>query len=118
MPAQAEITTIIIDCADPQALAQFYRQVTGWTITSSDADSAYLGEGPIQLAFQRIEGYQGPSWPDDRKHAHLDFRVDDVERASKAFVALGAAVPEFQPGGGSWTVLTDPEGHPFCIMAG
>ncbi|MFG2088608.1 VOC family protein [Spirillospora sp. NPDC048824] len=32
--------------------------------------------------------------------------------------ALGASRPEFQPGGGEWTVLTDPEGHPLCIAEG
>ncbi|MFB4274053.1 hypothetical protein ACBJ59_02065 [Nonomuraea sp. MTCD27] len=25
-------------------------------------------------------------------------------------------MPNVQPGGAGWTVLVDPEGHPFCLM--
>ncbi|MEU6751905.1 VOC family protein [Spirillospora sp. NPDC046719] len=117
MTVRTELTTIILDCADPKALAEFYRHLTGWEITQSDGDTAYLGDGPVQLAFQRVDGYKGPGWPADGKHAHLDFKVDDVDEAVRRFEALGAAKPEFQPGAGGWTVLTDPEGHPFCIMS-
>jgi predicted enzyme related to lactoylglutathione lyase len=118
MAALAEPTAIIIDCAAPGALAEFYQKVTGWEITHSDDDSAYLGDGPIQLAFQRVTHYRGPGWPDAAKHAHLDFKVADLSVATKELLALGAAKPEFQPGEGQWTVLTDPEGHLFCIAAG
>ncbi|WP_063025224.1 VOC family protein [Nocardia niwae] len=117
MTVHAELAAIIIDCAAPKAMAEFYRHVTGWEITHIDDDSAYLGGGPIQLAFQRIDGYRGPGWPDAGKHAHLDFTVADVESATGRLLALGATVPEFQPGQGQWTVLADPEGHLFCIAA-
>jgi predicted enzyme related to lactoylglutathione lyase len=115
MAAHAKLTTIIIDCAAPGALAEFYRNVTGWEITSSDDDSAYLGDGPVQLAFQRVDGYQGPGWPDAAKHAHLDFAVADLDVATKELLELGATKPGFQPGENQWTVLADPEGHLFCI---
>ncbi|WP_406311724.1 VOC family protein [Streptosporangium sp. NBC_01639] len=118
MAALAEPTAIIIDCAAPGALAEFYRKVTGWEVTHLDDDTAYLGDGPIQLAFQRVPGYRGPGWPDAAKHAHLDFKVADLEIATKELLALGATRPEFQPGEGQWTVLADPEGHLFCIAAG
>jgi predicted enzyme related to lactoylglutathione lyase len=98
-------------------LAEFYQTITGWQITHSDGDSAYLGEGPIQLAFQRVDGYQGPRWPDVAKHAHLDFTAADLDAMTKELLALGATKPDFQPGEGRWTVLADPEGHPFCIAA-
>lgn len=117
MTVHAELAAITIDCASPKTLAEFYRDVTGWEITHLDDDSAYVGEGPIQLAFQRVEGYRGPGWPDTGKHAHLDFTVTDVETATGRLLALGATVPDFQPGQGQWTVLADPEGHLFCIAA-
>lgn len=43
MAAHAELTAIILDCAAPKALAEFYQKATGWEITYSDDDSAYLG---------------------------------------------------------------------------
>ncbi len=119
MPALAQLTTVVIDCADPGRLAEFYRTVTGWDVTDSDADFVYLSDGgPIQLGFQRVEGYQPPSWPGPAKQAHFDLKVADVERAVKEVLALGATRPEFQPGGHEWVVLADPEGHLFCLAPG
>ncbi|MFI6922709.1 VOC family protein [Nonomuraea spiralis] len=112
------ISSIVIDCADPVALAGFYAKATGWQVADADPDYASVTGGPVQLSFQRIEGYQGPGWPDGgTKHLHLDLTVPDVEEARKALVALGATVPDPQPGGDEWTVVLDPEGHPFCVMA-
>lgn len=113
----ATLSSIVIDCADPAALAVFYAHVTGWEITSSDDDSAYVGNGgAITLGFQRIANYSPPGWPDDAKHFHLDFAVSQIEVAVKQLLGVGASKPEFQPGGDEWTVLTDPEGHPFCLV--
>ncbi|MET7338414.1 VOC family protein [Nonomuraea sp. NPDC005650] len=112
------LTSIVFDCADPAALASFYAQATGWRIAPGDADFVSLEGGPVSVGFQRVDGYQGPGWPNGGKHAHLDFTVPDVEVAKKELAELGATVPGFQPGGADWTVLVDPEGHPFCIMGG
>ncbi|HEX2357417.1 MAG TPA: VOC family protein [Micromonosporaceae bacterium] len=119
VPAIAEISTIIFDSADPSPLADFYRRATGWETTYRDDDFVTLGNGgAIQLAFQRVEGYRSAGWPDPAKHAHLDLRVADLAAAEKELIGLGAGRPEFQPGGDGWVVLTDPEGHVFCITTG
>ncbi|MEV4178420.1 VOC family protein [Nonomuraea sp. NPDC049709] len=80
------------------------------------ADFLTLEGGPVPVSFQRIDGYQGPGWPSDGKHVHLEFAVPDVEAAAKELAGLGATVPDVQPGGDDWTVLVDPGGHPFCLM--
>jgi predicted enzyme related to lactoylglutathione lyase len=119
MSATAELTTIVIDCADPDRLAGFYRAVTGWDVAYRDDQMVQLGNGgPIGLGFQRIAGYQSPAWPDDAKHAHLDLAVADLDASVAAVLAAGASRPEFQPGGDEWVVLLDPEGHPFCLIPG
>lgn len=119
MPAPAKFSTVVIDCAEPTALADFYRKVTGWEITYSDPDFATIGDGgPAQISFQRVTGYHPPAWPSGPAHTHLDLTVADIGGATKELLELGAAKPEFQPGEGKWVVLTDPEGHPFCIAAG
>ena len=117
MTAPVTISTVIFDSADPAALAAFYTVATGLPITSADDDFVYLGDGPISLGFQRVPGYQGPAWPDPAKHAHLDFKAADKEKAIQDLLAAGAKLPEHQPGGEDWTVLVDPEGHPFCVAA-
>ncbi|MFI6938079.1 VOC family protein [Streptomyces sp. NPDC050418] len=120
MPALGQLATVVIDCADPEALAAFYRTATGWELTHSDKDFASLsadpdGTGP-GLAFARVEDYQAPRWPEGSKHLHLDFTVSDLDRTAGELLALGASRPAFQPGDGDWLVLTDPEGHPFCLL--
>jgi catechol 2,3-dioxygenase-like lactoylglutathione lyase family enzyme len=118
MSALAQLATVVIDCAAPGPLADFYRTLTGWEVVSSETDCVCLGDGgSIQLGFQRVEGYQPPSWPSPAKQAHLDFTVADIERTVKELVALGATRPEFQPGGDEWVVLADPEGHLLCLAA-
>ncbi|MEU8639966.1 VOC family protein [Amycolatopsis sp. NPDC048633] len=113
----AELTTIVLDCADPAALSAFYAKALGLEVTYSDDDTVQLG-GAVGLGFQRVAGYRGPAWPDDAKHAHLDLRVGDLESAVTEFEALGATKPDFQPGGAEWVVLADPEGHVFCLIPG
>jgi predicted enzyme related to lactoylglutathione lyase len=117
MAVHAQLTAITVDCADPRALAEFYRKVTGWDIGQADDDFVQLGQGSARLAFQRVPGYQGPGWPDAAKHAHLDFTVADLAVAEVDLLAAGATKPAFQPGGDQWTVLADPEGHPFCLAS-
>ncbi|MFH9723654.1 VOC family protein [Streptomyces sp. NPDC017254] len=119
MPVLAQISTVVIDCGDPVRLAEFYSGVTGWEITSSGEDYASVADGEQPgLAFVRIEGYRAPGWPGGTQHTHLDFTVTDLEEAAGRILALGAARAEFQPGKDEWVVLTDPEGHPFCLVAG
>jgi predicted enzyme related to lactoylglutathione lyase len=108
--------TIVIDCADPGALAGFYGKATGWETTYQDDDYVTLGGGPLPLGFQRVAGYRAPAWPAASANLHLDFKVPDIEAAAKELIALGATRPENQSGEG-WIVLTDPEGHAFCVTA-
>ena len=115
MPALAQLSTVVLDCADPGELAAFYRAVTGWEVTDEAADYVYLGGNGVQLAFVRVADYQPPDWPGSTAQAHLDFSVPDVEQAVADLVALGATKAAFQPGDGQWVVLTDPAGHPLCL---
>ncbi|ALG08996.1 VOC family protein [Kibdelosporangium phytohabitans] len=110
------LTTVVIDSATPAALAEFYHTVTGWDILSSGDDYAALTGGPVGLAFQYVAGYRAAGWPDAAEHVHLDFEVDDVDKAVGELVNAGATKPDFQPGGADWTVLRDPEGHVFCLV--
>ncbi|GIG65255.1 VOC family protein [Phytomonospora endophytica] len=118
MSAIGKLSAVILDCPEPAVLAEFYQRLTGMAVGYRDDDLIYLGDDSgVQLGFQRVAGYTAPGWPDDAKQAHVDVSVADVEVAVKELTALGATVPEFQPGDG-WTVLADPAGHLFCVSAG
>ncbi|MDG4823895.1 VOC family protein [Asanoa sp. WMMD1127] len=109
-----DISTIVFDSADPAKLAAFYAELTGWPATHQDDDFHVFGEGPIKLGFQRVADYRGPSWPAPGTHVHLDLSVDNLGQAVDRAIAAGATRPDRQPGD-TWVVLTDPEGHPFCL---
>jgi catechol 2,3-dioxygenase-like lactoylglutathione lyase family enzyme len=117
MAPVATFTAVTVDCPDPRTLAEFYREVTGQEIIYSDDDYAYLDSGGagVSLGFQRVAGQSRPGWPGDAKQMHLDFRVADLDEAQRRLEELGAATPDFQPGGDKWRVMVDPAGHPFCI---
>ncbi|MFE7980034.1 VOC family protein [Streptomyces shenzhenensis] len=120
MPLRMKLTAITLDCADPMELAAFYQRVTGYDLhPESDADFAGLTrEDGISIAFQRVDDYRAPHWPDRTvpQQLHLDFHVDDLAEAEALLLESGAASPERQPGGERWRVFTDPAGHPFCVV--
>ena len=71
------------------------------------------------LTFQRDPDYVPPVWPgkpgDQQTMEHLDFAVDDLPAAVARAVSLGARVADEQFTQ-DWTVMLDPEGHPFCLL--
>ncbi|MGI8331746.1 VOC family protein [Actinomadura scrupuli] len=118
MSAIGQFIAVNLDCDDPQRLAAFYQRLGGGEITYSEEGSAATElAGGMTLYFQRADGHRPPTWPDPAvpQQSHLDFYVDDLDKAESALAELGATRPQFQPGADRWRVLADPAGHPFCI---
>lgn len=117
MSGIATLAMVNLDCADPRALAEFYHEVLGWPVTHSEDAYAMIGDGATSIGFGRVDGHRPPRWPDEDapKRYHLDLYVHDLDEAEARCRELGAAKPDFQPGGDRWRVLLDPAGHPFCL---
>ncbi|BEL04741.1 VOC family protein [Actinoplanes sichuanensis] len=109
------IAAIVVDCADPRALGRFWSQALGWAVHESSADLTRLrsadGTGPY-LEFLRSSG--------TRSAFHLDLlpypregRKVELSRLH----ALGATAADVGQGDVAWTVLADPEGNVFCVLA-
>ncbi|MEU0176065.1 VOC family protein [Streptomyces massasporeus] len=117
-----KLSAITLDCPDPLALAAFYQQAIGLALhPKSDADFAALkSESGLSIGFQRVEEHRAPSWPDPAvpQQLHCCFRVADLDEAEARLRELGAGRPDPQPNEHRWRVLTDPAGHPFCIVEG
>lgn len=115
-----QLLGFIIDCPDALELATFYSLVTGReVIPGSNHSTAAISFGAVDLAFQRVENYRPPVWPDDEhpKQFHLDFEVDDIESEQRRILDLGAIMHQDMIGtdGFGWRVYIDPVGHPFCL---
>jgi hypothetical protein len=120
MSITKQLGGVVLECPDPRQLATFYSQITGWPIFATDVDWWSIAENDTarpRLCFQLAPGYQPPHWPDPASSMqfHLDFAVDDLDVAEKAALALGATKFDEQPDPGSFRVLADPIGHPFCL---
>jgi catechol 2,3-dioxygenase-like lactoylglutathione lyase family enzyme len=116
--------TVVLDCPDPLALAEFYAGLLGQEIDDDGNDSwqSLRGDGSgITLAFQRSHNYVAPQWPDGTpQQLHLDLTVDDFVTAHHEALALGATAlsPTSEPDpdtASGFRVYADPAGHPFCL---
>jgi hypothetical protein len=76
-----------------------------------------LNEGMPTLAFQRVEHYVAPTWPEGPvpQQLHLDFLVEDLDDGERHVLKQGATSYPFQLGD-TYRVFLDPVGHPFCLV--
>jgi catechol 2,3-dioxygenase-like lactoylglutathione lyase family enzyme len=111
------IHSVVLDCPDPLALAEFYSALTGLPRTQDDAGWVVLGgDDGWRLSFQKADEYTPSTWPDPAvpPQFHLDVHVDDVDAAEARVLDLGA---KRLPGQGKdFRVYADPAGHPFCLV--
>ena len=114
-----ELTAVTIDCSDAEKLADFYASLTGGEVSYRDADSglAQVTLGSSVLNFQQVHSYSPPQWPGQGhpQQFHLDFGVADFEAAIARAIDLGANEALEQPSADHYRVMTDLDGHPFCL---
>ncbi len=114
------IAAIVLDVADPHALAPFWRAATGWEVAVEAEDHVALRRpgggapdldllrgGDPKVAKNRVHLDVAP-WPDDSR---------DVE--AERLLSLGAVevdVGQHRDPDITWRVLADPEGNEFCVL--
>jgi hypothetical protein len=108
---------VVLDAADPEGLASFWAALTGYEPRVLFPPFVGLrdptGVGP-NLTFQAVSGL--PSRPSGG--CHIDLYVDDPSGAAARAEQLGARiVRRVDEREVHWIVLTDPEGHEFCLVA-
>ncbi len=116
-PDTGPIATVVVDCADPRAMARFYGEATDWTLHKVTDHSAVLrsakGVGPY-LQFLRAPDVK-TGW----NRVHLDLRPypgDDPEAEAARLRGLGATAIDVGPDV-RWRVMADPEGNEFCLLS-
>lgn len=113
-----------VDCKDPHELAKFYGELLKWEVMFLDEEWACVyAPGTNQgtypsILFQKNHDYIPPVWPEEpeaqQQMAHMDFAVNDLEKAVQYAIHCGAIIAEEQFSN-DWTVMLDPAGHPFCL---
>jgi predicted enzyme related to lactoylglutathione lyase len=107
---------IVLDCRDPDRLAQFW--VDAISYRRSDSAEPYVvlvdanGTGP-DIVLQRVaEPKIG------KNRMHLDIRVEDLDQEVARLTSLGAqrVQPDIiQEAGFRWVIMADPEDNEFCV---
>ncbi len=110
------LNEIVIDCANPIALARFWQAMIGgevieetdeWIVLDGDEEGFYIG-------FQQV-----PERKTGKNRLHLDVDVDDIDRATDEAEQLGARKIGGVVDGdeGPFQVMADPEGNEFCLLS-
>ncbi|MER0444175.1 VOC family protein [Streptomyces sp. Edi4] len=119
----SKTSILVLDCAEPVELAEFYAQLLGGEIeTGCDSDFVEVvgGQG-VHLAIRRDHGYAPPSWPrpEDSQQAHLRIVVayGDMDAAEREAITLGATPVDTKDNNGprDERVYADPAGHSFTL---
>jgi len=112
------ITELVLDCHDPELLAQFWARVLGYRVTDRDETGIAIGppEGtpsPVELLFSRIDEPKTV-----KLRLHIDVSATDRDQAEELarLEQLGAKHIDIGQGEQSWYVLADPEGNEFCLL--
>jgi predicted enzyme related to lactoylglutathione lyase len=106
----------VLDCRDPDALADFWAAALGYERGEYAPPYVPLtdpsGKGPRMLLQSVPEPKSG------KNRMHPDMRITDMDAELARVTALGATVVRgpFVDGGRPTTVLADPEGNEFCLI--
>jgi hypothetical protein len=111
------IAAVVVDCADPGAMARFWGEAIDWPLHVVAHDYAAWrsasGTGPFLEFIRRPDAKTVP----DRLHLDLlPYPGDDSAAEVARLRALGAADLDVGQGDVPWTCLLDPEGHEFCVL--
>jgi hypothetical protein len=111
------IAAVVVDCADPRAMARFWGEAVDLTLHEVTDDHALLrsveGVGPY------LELRRTPDVTTVWNRVHLDllpYPIDDKDAEVARLRALGATNADVGQGDAPWTVLADPEGNEFCVL--
>ena len=105
---------VVVDCADPRSLAEFWVRFTGYIVRHGDDDWVSIGaeDGSVTIGFQRV-----PEPKTVKNRVHLDFAAKNHEATAREIEALGATrLWVGEDPDDAFVVLADPEGNEFCIV--
>jgi catechol 2,3-dioxygenase-like lactoylglutathione lyase family enzyme len=112
------IAAVVIDCADPRAMARFWGEALGWTLREVTDDDARLRSAKDVGPY--LEFLRSPDVKTGWNRVHLDLVPcpgDDQAAEAARLQALGATPADVGQGDVPWIVLADPEGNEFCVLA-
>ena len=110
---------LVLDCEDPERLAEFWAPALGYVSVGAVGSYVVLfpdGRPGPKLLLQAV-----PEPKTGKNRMHLDIDADDIEAEASRLEGLGARRVGDDPvheHGTSWVLMADPEGNEFCVCDG
>jgi predicted enzyme related to lactoylglutathione lyase len=114
------LASIVVDAAQPESLAAFWAEASGWPIGNRGDRWVALRSPSGRLPDLDFVTVPDPKTVKNRVHLDVAPFVDDDRDLEVARLeALGARRIDVGQGEGpeiTWVVLADPEGNEFCVL--
>jgi predicted enzyme related to lactoylglutathione lyase len=113
------LCNVVVDAADPAALAEFWVHLLDWRVSHADAEEVDVAAPPddgweFDLVFVPVAD---PKVGKNRVHLDLSSASPDHQAAIVARAeSLGAVRVDVGQRNIPWIVLADPEGNEFCVL--
>ena len=103
---------LVVDCADPRALAHWWGEAFGATVVNHD-DGYSTVQDVEGMPILTMDFVPVPEPKTVKNRIHPDVTVLDVGQ----LVAIGATVVREPDADVGWHVMSDPEGNEFCAFS-
>jgi predicted enzyme related to lactoylglutathione lyase len=108
---------IVIDCADPESLANFWAAALGYRAVGFR--EPYYLLMPAQRAFPPVILQRVAEPKRGKARIHFDLRVSDVDAEVRRLEDIGARRIDVGQGDEvDFVPMADPEGNEFCVCPG
>jgi predicted enzyme related to lactoylglutathione lyase len=113
------LCNVVVDAANPAALAAFWVDLLGWHVTHADAEEVDVSAPPddgweLDLTFVPVAA---PKIGKNRIHLDLASASPDHQASMVTHAeSLGARRVDVGQGNVPWICLADPEGNEFCVL--
>jgi hypothetical protein len=110
---------VVVDCADPAGVAQFWSRVLGWPVVEEKQGFCWLsstGEPTAPPPILVFVPVPEPKTVKNRVHIDVNPSGCDQDQELARLLALGARPIDVGQGDVPWVVLADVEGNEFCLL--
>jgi len=109
---------LVLDCADPDRLAEFWSAAIGYATLGGAGSYVMLVDEAGQLPKLLLQRVSEPKTAKNRMH--FDIETPDVLAEAARLERIGARRVEDPrtEHGTTWVVMHDPEGNEFCVCDG
>jgi len=116
----SRFSELVIDCLDPQRLAEFWCDVLGFVVLDTEDGAIETGPEEGFGGLQPTLIFRPTNEPrTGKRRLHIDINPTDRDQAAELerLFEIGARPAEIgQTGEEQWHVLLDPEGNEFCLL--